>query len=91
MGFQEQIASQRRIEELLSEIRKLERIIQFYDKGFNAWDCLPKGSSVRCTGKKSSIENKNWNHGGYNFDKWLEDDKECTLVEFFLGSKCNLM
>ena len=73
MRFQEQIASQKRIEELLSKIRRLERRIQFYDKGFSVWDCL------RSTGKKSSIENKHWNRGGYNFDKWLEDGRECTL------------
>ena len=73
MGFQEQIASQRRIEELLSEIRRLERRIQFYDKRFSAWDCL------RSTGKKSSIENKHLNRGVYNFDKWFEDVRECTL------------
>ena len=36
---------------------------------------------MRCTIKKSSIENKHWNRGGYNFDRWLEDVRECTLVE----------
>ena len=84
-GFQEQTANQKRIEELLYEIRKLERGIQFYDKGFNTWDCLPKDSSVKCTGKKSSIKNKHWNHSGYNFNRWLEDARECTLVEIFSG------
>ena len=81
MRFQEQIAGQKRIEELLYEIRTLERRIQFYDKGFSAWDCL------RSTGNKSSIENKHWNHGGYNFDRWLEDARGCTLVENFFGEE----
>ena len=34
---------------------------------------------MRSRGKKSSIENKHWNRGGYNFDRWLEDARECTL------------
>ena len=66
---------QKRIEELLSEIRRIERRIQFYDKGFSAWVVYP-------TRKKSSIKNKNdghWNRGGYSFETWFEDARECIL------------
>ena len=80
-------ADHRRVDELLFEIKRLERRIQFYEKGFNAWDCLPKDSSLGSTRKKSSIKKKSdmhtykhWNRGGsYSFETWLEDAKKYTL------------
>ena len=64
-GVQTQTAAnQTRIEELLSEIKRLERRIQIYEKGFSASNCLRKSSK---------------GNSGYNFDRWLEDARQCTL------------
>ena len=62
------MVNQKRVEKFLFEIERLERRIQVYEKGFNAWDYLPKGSSLGSIRKKLSIKNKS---GGYHFRKGI--------------------
>ena len=79
-GVQVQTTNQKRVEELLFEIERLEKRIQVYEKVFDAWDYLPNGSSLGSTRKKFSIKNKSdGHHYGYSFETWFEDARECTL------------
>ena len=47
---------EKRVEKLLFEIKRVKRRIKFYDMGFNAWDCLTKGSSS--DSKKKSFQHR---------------------------------